>query len=235
MDALGHLESRVKWCEENDVAILCCPEAILGGLADYAPEPSKLAIASDNIEAALAPIASAKLTIIVGFTERCGGRLYNSAAVLQNGSLIGTYRKHHPAIHHSVYSPGSHIGIFTARGSKFGILICNDSNDPRLASRLAALGAAMLFVPTNNGMPLAKPHSKIGKSALAVDTATAATNRLWVIRADVAGQAAGLASFGSSAIVAPDGFAVVLGREWSEDLIVAEIPESPRWVVRGVG
>src|SRR5258708_38498442 len=75
MDALGLIRSRVKWCEAEDVAILCCPEAILGGLADYSRHPTQFAIATDagQLETALAPLASDTVTTIIGFTELADG------------------------------------------------------------------------------------------------------------------------------------------------------------------
>jgi hypothetical protein len=33
-EALSLIRERVEWCESVGVEILCCPEAILGGLAD---------------------------------------------------------------------------------------------------------------------------------------------------------------------------------------------------------
>ena len=47
MDALGLIRTRVEWCEAEGVTILCCPEAILGGLADYAGDHTEFAIAAD--------------------------------------------------------------------------------------------------------------------------------------------------------------------------------------------
>jgi hypothetical protein len=43
MDGLGLIRARVQWCEAEGVSILCCPEAILGGLADKAEDPAKFA------------------------------------------------------------------------------------------------------------------------------------------------------------------------------------------------
>jgi hypothetical protein len=34
LEAIDLIEERVAWCESEGVSILCCPEAILGGLAD---------------------------------------------------------------------------------------------------------------------------------------------------------------------------------------------------------
>jgi predicted amidohydrolase len=35
MDILPLIREQVTWCESNGVEILCCPEGVLGGLADY--------------------------------------------------------------------------------------------------------------------------------------------------------------------------------------------------------
>ena len=76
----------MEWCEAQNVAILCCPEAILGGLADYATDSSGFAIDAhgDGLRHALAPLASDTVTTIVGFTEMTvTGRLYNTASASQ--------------------------------------------------------------------------------------------------------------------------------------------------------
>jgi predicted amidohydrolase len=91
------------------VEILCCPEGVLGGLADDATRPTDIAIAVEGgqLEAVLAPLASPTVTTILGFTEtERQGRLYNSAAVFHRGSVVGIYRKPYPAIHKSVYEAG---------------------------------------------------------------------------------------------------------------------------------
>ena len=49
MDGLGLMRTQVEWCEAEGVSILCCPEAILGGLADYSPHPTPFAIAATRI------------------------------------------------------------------------------------------------------------------------------------------------------------------------------------------
>ena len=115
MDALGLIRTRIEWFEAEGVTILCCPEAILGGLADYAEHPTEFAIAADTgrLDSALAPLASDTVTIIIGFTELAdGGRLYNAAAVFQRGSVAGVYRKLYPAIHRSVYEAGREVPVF---------------------------------------------------------------------------------------------------------------------------
>jgi predicted amidohydrolase len=224
MDALDLIRRRVEQCESEGVAMLCCPEAILGGLADDAHDPASLAIPTDRIERVLAPLRSDSVTTIVGFTERSDdGRLYNSAAVFHRGAVVGVYRKQHPAINRSVCEPGRETPVFRVGSTTIGIVICNDSNFPALTARLAALGATMLFVPTNNGLPPAKGGRELIARSRAVDCASATAHGLWVVRADVAGRAGDLVSHGSSAIVDPRGAITCSARELSEDLLIAEV------------
>jgi predicted amidohydrolase len=226
MDALGLIQTRVAWCEAEGVAILCCPEAILGGLADYDVDPTHIAIALDGgrLERALAPLASDTVTTIVGFTELAeGGRLYNSAAIFERGSVVGVYRKLYPAINRSVYEAGHRVPVFQVGELTLGIVICNDSNYCEPARRMAAQGATALFVPTNNGLPPTRAGTELVVEARNVDIARAVENSMWVIRADVAGRTGELVSYGSSGIVNPDGRVVQAARQLSDDLIVAEI------------
>jgi predicted amidohydrolase len=154
MESSGLLQQRLAQCKAEGVAILCCPEAILGGLADYSEDP---AIPTRRIDITLAPLRSDTVTTIVGFTERADtGLLHNSAAVCHRGAVVGVYRKLHPAINRSVYEPGRETPVFHVGRLTFGIIICNDSNFPEPARRMAACGATILFVPTNNGLPPAK-------------------------------------------------------------------------------
>jgi predicted amidohydrolase len=228
MDALDLIRARVKWCEAESVAVLCCPEAVLGGLADYSAHPTQFAIAAGRLEAVMAPLASNTVTTIIGFTELADGdRLYNSAAILHRGAVVGVYRKAFPAINRSIYEAGREVSVFRVGTLAFGIVICNDSNHGELARQMAAKGATALFVPTNNGLPPSRACPELVDQARRVDIATAVENGLWVIRADVAGRTDALVSYGSSGIVDPDGIVVQSARSLSEDFIVAEIDRVP--------
>jgi predicted amidohydrolase len=225
-DAFEAIRDAVKACEAQHVDILCCPEAIVGGLADYAADPRAHAFdtSRDALTRALAPLASDSVTTIVGFSEIAAGDiLYNAAAVLHRGNVVGVYRKRHPAINRSVYAAGHDIPVFTIGDLTFGILICNDSNYPDGARVLSARGAAALFIPTNNGLPPEKTYAALVDDTRRVDAALARDHRMWVIRADVAGCAAGLASDGSSGIVSPTGQRVAAARYRTDDLLIADI------------
>src|SRR5262245_57955524 len=101
------IREQVDDCEAQGIEILCCPEGVLGGLADYVSHPADIAInvEAGQLETVLAPLISDRVAAIVGFTETDRkGRFYNSAAVFHKGAVLGIYRKLHPAINKSVYA-----------------------------------------------------------------------------------------------------------------------------------
>lgn len=235
-EVIGLIREQVRWCEANGVEILCCPEGVLGGLADYASRPAAIAIdvEAGQLDALLAPLSSESVATVLGFTERVvGGRLYNAAAVFHKGSVVGIYRKLYPARNRSVYEAGDAVPVFTVGGLTFGILICNDSNYYEPARLMAARGAAALFVPTNNGLPPTKAGPELVAEARNCDIARAVENSVYVIRADVAGRTGDLVSYGSSGIVSPDGLVLQTARQLGPDLVVAEIKTVPRKNRRG--
>lgn len=230
-EAVGLIRAQVARCEAEGVEVLCCPEGVLGGLADYAVRPADIAldVEAGQLHELLAPLASDRVTTILGFTEvDRGGRLYNSAAVYHGGSVIGVYRKLYPAINRSVYEAGDRLPVFAVGGMTFGVIICLDSNYYEPARIMAARGAAALFVPTNNGLPPTKAGPELVAQARSCDIARAVENGVSVIRADVAGRTESLVSYGSSEIVSPDGSVLRSARELGPDLIVADIETAPR-------
>jgi predicted amidohydrolase len=223
LEAIKFIRKRVVWCEAEEVEILCCPEAVLGGLADHAADPGTIAIAvkDGQLSAILKPLGSNTVTTILGFTEISSGQLYNSAAVYHKGTVAGVYRKLHPAIRKSIYQAGDRTPVFSVGDLTFGIVICNDSNYSEPARIMASQGATALFVPTNNALPLHK--ADVVASARKSDLARALENRISVIRADVAGRAADLVSYGSSSIVDRDGKLLQSAQPLVEDFLIAEI------------
>ena len=120
MESLDLIRKQIDWCQSEGVEILCCPEAILGGLADYAKRPTDFAINVDGgqLNTVLAPLASDTVTTILGFTEITrDGHLFNSAAVFHKGSVLGVYRKLYPAIRKSIYQGWRADACLSSRGS----------------------------------------------------------------------------------------------------------------------
>lgn len=236
MAVIGLIREQVACCEAQGVEILCCPEGVLGGLADYASSPADIAldVEGGQLQALLEPLVSDRVTIILGFTEiDRSGLLYNSAAVFHQGAVIGIYRKLYPAINQSVYAAGNELPVFTISNLTFGILICYDSNYYEPARIMAAQGAVALFVPTNNGLPHGRVGAEIIDEARNIDIARAVENSVFVIRADVAGRTEKLESHGSSGIVDCDGRLLQSARQLHSDLLVADVKTAPRQLHQG--
>ena len=224
--ALSLIRTQVDRCEALGVEILCCPEAVLGGLADYVERPSEIAIdlSGDGIQSIATALASHLVTTIVGFTEiDRDGRLFNAAAVLSGGSVAGIYRKLHPAINTSVYQAGHALPVFTAGSLTFGVVICRDSTFAEPISAMVSRGARAIFIPTNNGMPPDKGGAELVAEALEIDIAHARKHGVPIIRADVAGRAGRLTSHGSSAIVDGSGQVLAAAPPLNADLLMSNI------------
>lgn len=193
-----------------------------------------LHVASGQLHRALQPLSSTSVTTVVGFTERNGGSLFNAAAVFHRGAVLGVYRKHHPAIRHSIYRAGAEARVFRIAGLAFGVLLCNDSNFPEPAGALVEQGATLLLVPSNNGLPASK--AAVAEASRQADIALATRHALWVIRADVAGSVGGLVSYGSSGVVAPGGHVVMEARASTSQLLVTDLDSTtPTHPVSGRG
>lgn len=91
------------------------------------------------------------LTMVAGFAERQGDRLFNSAAVVYpDGSIPPTYRKLHLFQDEAdVFHPGDHgLPLFDVGGHKIGVAVCFDLRFPEVVRILAARGASLIAVPT---------------------------------------------------------------------------------------
>jgi predicted amidohydrolase len=224
--ALALVRTQIEHCESLGVEILCCPEGMVGGLADYLERPADIAIDLEGggFQPTTRLLASDSVTTILGFTEvDRSGRLFNSAAIVSRGAVVGRYRKRYPAINRSVYRAGSETPVFTVGQLTFGVVICRDSSFPELSAVMVSRGATTLFVPTNNGMPPSKGSAELVAGARAIDVATAIEHGVCVVRADVAGRTSELVSHGSSGIVDKDGNILGVARQLQADLVVAEI------------
>ena len=225
LEILSLIRTQIDWCESNEVQILCCPEAVLGGLADYSSEPTKFAfsVETGQLNQVLAPLASKSVTTILGFTEIDRGYLFNSAAVFHQGSVVGIYRKNHPFINKSIYKAGDAAPVFTIEGLTFGILICLDSNYEQPARTMVAKGATTLFIPTNNALPEERAGAELVSAARKADIKLANGNNVHIVRADVAGRSNGFVSYGSSEIVGATGMVLQTAREMTSELLVAKL------------
>ena len=182
--------------------------------------PEQIAVGRGELSAVLAPLASDTVTTIVGFTESADGQFYNAAAVWHRGAVLDVYRKRHPAINRSIYTPGDSSPVFRVGDLVFGLLICNDSNHPSsLVTWRRAVRRRCSF-PNN---ALTPDRADVVADARRVDATLAAELHVAVIRADVAGREDGLLSYGSTGITAPGGALLQAARAHDPNVVVAEV------------
>ena len=91
--------------------------------------------------------------LVLGFLERSGNQLYNTAILIDpDGDIVGRYSKTHFAQGYAVnpefYDPGEEYPVFETPFGKVGMLICYDRQLPEPARILALEGAQVLFVPS---------------------------------------------------------------------------------------
>ncbi len=120
-------------------------------------------------------------SIVAGFPERSGDKVYNSAMVIdETGALVGVYRKTHLfGKEKMLFEPGD-VGfkVFSLSGMKVGVLICFDWIFPEASRVLALEGAEVLAHPANLVLPYAQ-HAMLTRSI---------ENRVFTVTANRSGE-----------------------------------------------
>ncbi|MFT5644884.1 MAG: NAD+ synthase (glutamine-hydrolyzing) [Janthinobacterium sp.] len=103
------------------------------------------------------------LHVVIGLPIMESGRRFNAAVVVQNGKVIGTYRKH-DLPNTSVFdekryfSSGDQAFVFSVKNVQFGINICEDTWFPEAPALARQAGAQVLLVPNGSPYHMNKQH-----------------------------------------------------------------------------
>jgi predicted amidohydrolase len=96
-ERLQQISEALEKADDEQIHFLCSPEGFLTGY--YAEkelaEQTSMAVASSDFQNFLKPTAHFEATFIVGFNERDGDKIFDSAAVIEKGKLLGVQRKHY--------------------------------------------------------------------------------------------------------------------------------------------
>jgi len=228
---LARFEEGLKRAEDERVAIVTFPECFLTGYPDNEPEARRGAFAADSEKMAkLLDITSRHEPLaIVGLNEVRGADLYNTAAIVHRGHLLGTYSK--CSAYMSFYKQGRDFPVFEHQGVKFGVLICADGGYIDPARILALKGARIIFAPHFNAIAPGGLLSHFEK-VRSDHTARAVENSIYFVRANNVVLDAGKSGlthhpesvgYGDSYIVDPGGEILVRSRRHVEDFIFADI------------
>ncbi|MEN8261364.1 MAG: NAD+ synthase, partial [Pseudomonadota bacterium] len=153
-DIAGNAE-RIVEASQHARDVLKADAVVFSELALTAYPPEDLLLRPDFLRAVdrgLSDIAErvAGIDVILGFPERAGGVLYNSAAVLRDGCIHAVYRKNGLPNYgvfdeQRYFTSGADPCVFDLRGLPVGITICEDVWSPGAAEMSASAGARLLL------------------------------------------------------------------------------------------
>jgi NAD+ synthase (glutamine-hydrolysing) len=227
-DLAGNRQRLAAACGQARAAgadLVVFPELALSG---YPPEdlllrPGFLRDCRRELEA-LAP-ATEGLVAVVGVPEAAGGRVYNAAAVLEDGKLSGFYRKvelpNYGVFDEKRYfTPGDRPHFLVVKGAKISVTICEDLWVPGSpVERWPAEAGAKLVVnlsasPFHAGK-LAERQATLSRYARATGATVLYTNLL--------GGQDELVFDGGSLVVSPKGEVLAAARRFAEDFLVIDV------------
>jgi len=206
------------------------PELVLTG---YPPED--LLLKNDFIEAnnkALKHISLGvkKMVVVIGYVEKVKMNLYNSAAIIYEGRVIGNYRKmilpNYGVFDEKRYFTEGHEPIcFSVNGITIGLTICEDiwdANGP--GKKICTEGQADVLVNIS-----ASPYFKgRGKTREDMVRERARKYKAHLVYVNLVGGQDELVFDGHSLVVKPDGAVVTKGNSFKEEMIYADLKVNPK-------
>jgi predicted amidohydrolase len=176
--------------------------------------------------------AELPVTVIVGLALREEDTLSNAAVVLEDGEVLGVYRKSHLwAREKLLFTPGDEGPlVVTTRCGVLAVLVCYDLEFPELVRAAAEAGAQIVVAPVNWPVidhPDDQPAIEVVKAQ-----AAAAYYGVYIVVADRCGDERGTRWVGGSCVIAPSGYlmagpATPPGEQAREGFVMADIePEA---------
>ena len=243
-DFAGNLAKVVTGLERADrdrVDLVCFPECFLTGYPDDAATARNDAFSLDSAQMMrlLGETSHFEAAFIVGFNELRGDDLYNTAAVVSKGHLLGHFSK--CSAYQKFHKQGREFPVFEHKGLKFGIVICSDGGYIEPARLLALQGAKVIFSPHFNYIG---PQGLIGHfmHVRADHVARAVENVVYFVRGNnvslgkeecITGYDG--VGYGDSYIVDPWGEILIRSRRHREDFIFADIDPTQKETNWGLG
>lgn len=173
-----------------------------------------------------------KVVIILPFFEKEDGKYYNTAVVIEDGRVVGRYRKIHlpdiPFFEEAFYFEEGNLGfpVFQTRFGRVGVQISWDNLYSEGVRILAIKGAEILFAPT----ACAFKSQHIWQTVIA---GNAIMNGMFAMRVNRTGSEKGLDFYGMSFCVNPEGELIAGPTGMADSILFAEIDlEELRYIRR---
>jgi NAD+ synthase (glutamine-hydrolysing) len=170
------------------------------------------------------------LTAIVGFAEKHGNAIYNSAALLCDGKHVGTCRKmllpNYGVFDEKRYFQEGDTPVrFVLKGATLGITICEDIwEESGPGKTLCSKGGVDLLLNISSS-PFHKGKDKARRKMI---QQRARSYRSHIAYVNLVGGQDELVFDGQSLMVTPDGEIVTQGNSFAEELIFSDIAITPK-------
>ena len=230
-DIKGNTQRILDVCVDQSalgVDMVVFPELTLTG---YPPEDLLLRQHTTDLTAAalerLCRDLPAELAVVVGYPRRQGDRLFNSAGVLYNGTILAEYDKqclpnYQVFDEKRYFEAGADTCVVTIKGLPIGLTICEDIWHPHPAANAAAAGAQVLI--NLNASPF---HRGKQSQRTAQVSALARTHALPILYVNQVGGQDELVFDGGSFAVDARGDIQNRAIEFAEVMVRVEIETSP--------
>jgi NAD+ synthase (glutamine-hydrolysing) len=203
--------------------IVAFPELSISG---YPPEDLllKTQFINNNLDALkTVQKSTGNITAIVGFVDKRDD-IFNAAAILYNRKLIDVYHKMYLPNYgvfdeYRYFQAGTRCPVYQIGDTWIGVNICEDIWYPEGPSRIQSLAGAEVIININ-----ASPY-RIGKGKFRETMlSTRATDNMVIIAyINITGGQDELIFDGQSMILDQDGKVIARGKQFREDLIVADL------------
>ena len=231
---LRKTEVMIRQAVKNGAQIICLQELFQ---TPYFPQKQKMkkddfAESITGVTVSLMKSLSKELgvVIIVPFYEKRGAKYYNTAAVVDDGKLIGQYDKVHipydPGFYEKDYFEHGENGykIFKTKFGTFAVLICYDQWFPEAAREARLSGAEMIFYPTAIGNIVGyKPEGDWHDAWETSMRGHAIANSIHVVAVNRVGVEGKVAFYGQSFVSDPFGKILKIADKAKEQVLVVEI------------
>jgi predicted amidohydrolase len=163
------------------------------------------------------------VTIVAGFPESAGDKVYNSAAVVDPTGLRGVYRKAHLwDTENSVFDRADDLPLLVdTEHGRIGVMICYDVEFPEWVRAVALEGADLLCAPVN--WPLLPRPDGERPTEMVRALAGAGMNRMPIAVCDRAGVERGVDWIGASVITDADGYPLALAQYGKPGTVTADV------------
>ena len=167
------------------------------------------------------------LTAIVGFVERDGAALHNSAAVCADGRVTAVYRKRRLPNYgvfdeERYFEPGTSPLLIDVAGERCAVTICEDVWVPELVREAAAAGATVVL-----NISASPFHAGKGSSREQMLKDRAADCGVYLAYCNLIGGQDELVFDGRSCVVHASGELIARAAAFGPDLLVVEVPAAP--------